>query len=261
MGIYRSDGITESGQIVCTGNKDILYTTVSQAVEHSRPVPGAFVFTNPHTQYILLAIQIDPNSDIYSLLNDPSFAAHMVVDGIQKNNGVDTFQQSLLAFLGFFQHFVDDPADGAFGNLYSVYIFDVFVDIVAGHPFGIHGDDLSFNVFADAGLVLFQDLRIELAFSIPGHSDFCISETGFQRFLAIAIPAVFGILLGLVVTFISQTFIQFASQTVLHELSDGLSVQFFDVFHAADIQCLQHLRDLFSPGHFLRASIQLPSHE
>ena len=79
MGIYRSDGITESGQIVCTGNKDILHATVSQAVEYSRPVSGAFILANPHAQYILLAIQIDPDSDIYSLLNDQHFAANMVL--------------------------------------------------------------------------------------------------------------------------------------------------------------------------------------
>lgn len=100
--IYRSDGSTESGQVICTGNEDILHATVTLAVEYNHPVPDTFVFTNPHAQYILL--------------NDPSLITHIVVNGIQNNYGIDTFLRSMLPFPGFLQHFVGDLADGAFGT-------------------------------------------------------------------------------------------------------------------------------------------------
>ena len=88
----------KSGQIIRTGDENILNAPVSQAVEYRRPKFGALIFTDPHTQNVLLAVQIDANGNIDSLLHDLALTAHMVVDGIQKDHRVDSLQRPLLPF-------------------------------------------------------------------------------------------------------------------------------------------------------------------
>ena len=60
----------KSGQIVCTGDENVLYAPVFQAVEYSRPELGAFIFSNPHAQDIFPAIQMDANGNINCFLHD-----------------------------------------------------------------------------------------------------------------------------------------------------------------------------------------------
>ena len=65
-------------------------------IEHSCSELGALIFANPHLQDIFPAIQIDTNGNIHCFLHELSYAAHMVVDGIQKYHSVDGLQRSLL---------------------------------------------------------------------------------------------------------------------------------------------------------------------
>ena len=184
----------------------------------------------------------------------------MVVNRIQEKHSVNAFQRPLLPVLGFFQYFVRDPANRAFWHLYAVNIADVFIDIVAGHSFCIHGYDLGFDIFTDTGLVFLENLWIEFAFPIPGNSDFRVSETGLQGFAAVAIPAVVCRLLWLIVALITKFFIQFALKSILHEPGDCLLEQILDVRHAGHIRCFQHFVNLFSSGHLLRGSFQNSPH-
>ena len=98
LGKHRFNRSGKSGQIVRTGDENILNAPVSQAVEHRCPELGALIFADPHTQNVLLAVQIDANGNIDSLLYDLSLAAHMVVDRIQKDHCVYAFQRPLLPF-------------------------------------------------------------------------------------------------------------------------------------------------------------------
>ena len=90
--------LRQSPSNVGAGDENILYAPVFQAVEHRCPEFGALIFTDPHTQNIFLAVQIDANGNIDRLLDDLPLAADMVVDGIQKNHGVDGLQRPLLPF-------------------------------------------------------------------------------------------------------------------------------------------------------------------
>ena len=83
------NGIGKTGEIVRTGDENVLYTAISQAVEHICPVLGALVFAYPHTQNVLLAVQIDTNGNVNCLFNDLSLAADVEVDGVQKYNRID----------------------------------------------------------------------------------------------------------------------------------------------------------------------------
>ena len=86
------------GQIIRASDENILNIPVFQAIEYRCPEFGALIFTDPHTQNVLLAVRIDTNGNIDSLLDDLSLAAHMVVDGIEKNDRVDGLQRPLLPF-------------------------------------------------------------------------------------------------------------------------------------------------------------------
>ena len=55
----RSYGFFHSGQSVRTDYHNILYSTVFQFVQNSKPVLAAFVFSDLQADYILSAIQSD----------------------------------------------------------------------------------------------------------------------------------------------------------------------------------------------------------
>ena len=100
LGKGGMDGRVKSSQIVCTGDENILYASVFQAVENGSPEFGTLIFAYPHPQDVLSAIQIDPNGNVYCFLHDLPFTADMVVDGIQKHDGVDGLQRPLLPLFG-----------------------------------------------------------------------------------------------------------------------------------------------------------------
>ena len=96
------------------------------------------------------------------------------------------------------------------------------LNISGGHPLGIHGQYLFLDVLADAGLVLFQHLRLKLAFPVPGHGYFHIAKARPQRLTAMSISAVIRVLIFIVILAVAQLVIQFRLQAVLHEFGYGL---------------------------------------
>ena len=110
LGKHGLDGRGKPGQVIRTGNEDVLNSPVSQAVQHSGPELGALVFADPHTEHVLLAVQVDAYGDVYRLFHDLSFAANMVVDGVQKYHRVDRLQRSLLPVLRYGKDLIRDPA-------------------------------------------------------------------------------------------------------------------------------------------------------
>ena len=129
------------------------------------------------------------------------------------------------------------------------------LNISRRHPLGVHGQDLLLYVLADAGLVLFQHLRLKFPLPVPGNRYRYISKAGAQRFAAVAVTAVVCVLVLIVVFAVAQLVIQLCFQTVLHELGNGLLEQILDVIHAADVCHLQQLTDLFSTGIFFRGTV------
>ena len=89
----------KSLQIVCAGNENILYAPIFQTIEHRCPELGALIFANPHPQDVFPAVQVDSNGNVHCFLHDLPFAADMIVDGIQKDYGVDGLQRPLLPLL------------------------------------------------------------------------------------------------------------------------------------------------------------------
>ena len=79
LGEHRFDRCGKPGQIVRASDKNILNAPVFQAIEYRCPEFGALIFTDPHTQNILLAVQIDANGDVHSLLDDLTLTSNMIV--------------------------------------------------------------------------------------------------------------------------------------------------------------------------------------
>lgn len=86
LGLWESgvDGRDKTGQIVRTGNENVLYAPVFQAIEYGGSELGTLVLTDPHAQHILAPVQVNAYSDVHCLLHNLSLAADMVVDGVQK---------------------------------------------------------------------------------------------------------------------------------------------------------------------------------
>ena len=129
------------------------------------------------------------------------------------------------------------------------------LNIAGGHALGVHGQDLFLNVLADAGLTLFQHLRLKLTFPVPGNRNFHVSKAGPERLVAMTIPAVVCSLVLIVISAVAQVLIQLCLQTVLHEFGNGLLEQVLDVIHAANVCHLQQLSDLLSTRIFFWAAI------
>ena len=95
------------------------------------------------------------------------------------------------------------------------------LNISGGHPLGIHRQDLFLDILADAGLVLFQHLRLKLAFPVPRHGYFYVAKARTQRLTAVPIAAVIRVLIFIVILAVAQLVIQFRLQAVLHEFGYG----------------------------------------
>ena len=79
FGEYRLNRSGKAGQIIRTGDENILHAPVPQAVQHGRPELGALVFSDPHSENVLLAVQIDAYGDVHGFLYDLHLAAYMVL--------------------------------------------------------------------------------------------------------------------------------------------------------------------------------------
>ena len=93
LGKYSFNGSGKPGQIIRAGDENVLNSAVFQAGEYRCPVFGAFIFTDPHTQNIFSAVQINADGDIDFLLHDLPFDADMVVDGIHENHRANALQR------------------------------------------------------------------------------------------------------------------------------------------------------------------------
>lgn len=56
------------------------------------------MFTDPHAQNILVAVKIDTNYQVNSLVDNMTFLLDLVVDGIQKHHSVSSLQRPGLPF-------------------------------------------------------------------------------------------------------------------------------------------------------------------
>ena len=156
-------------QIIGTGDEYVFYTSVLQPIQYSFPELGALVFANPHAQDVFTTIQIDSYRNVDCFLHNLSFAADMVVNGIQKYHGVDGFQRPQLPPFDDGQSLVGNPADRAVRDRYAV------------------------DVLADAGLVLLH-LGLKLALAISRNRHIHCPKAGAKRFTTMAVAAVFRVL-------------------------------------------------------------------
>lgn len=72
------------------------------------------------------------------------------------------------------------------------------------HSFGIHGQDLFFNVSGEGCLLLLDQLGFKVSFAIPGKGKVQISESGFHSFFAVAIATVVGLFIAVVILAVAE---------------------------------------------------------
>lgn len=99
LGITGGNGLREAGQIVHTGDQNVLNATVLQLIEYTQTVFGRLMLADPHAQHVLVAIQIDPDDHVGSLIHNSAILLHFEMNVVQKDNGVDALQRPILPFL------------------------------------------------------------------------------------------------------------------------------------------------------------------
>jgi len=73
--------------------------------------------------------------------------------------------------------------------LKAIHLGKQLLDVSGGHPLGIKGHDLIFDL-VEHGLALSDELGLELAVSIPEYLDFYKARGGFYGFWTVAIAVV-----------------------------------------------------------------------
>lgn len=116
----------EACKVISAGNEDILNASVTQAVQHSHPEFGTFIFAYPHTENVFPAVHINAYRYVHSLLDDLSFAADMIVYRVHKYDRINALQRSLLPFFCFRQYLA---ADRRIRHAQTVNITDMICDI------------------------------------------------------------------------------------------------------------------------------------
>ena len=101
---------------------DIINASVTQAIKYTCPELSALIFAYTHTENVLPAVQINSYGDVDSLLDDLSFAADMVVNGVKKYDCIDAFKRPLLPFFCYRENLVCNTTDGSIGYLQTVDI-------------------------------------------------------------------------------------------------------------------------------------------
>ena len=121
-GVY---GRIESFEVVGTGNEDVLYAPVLQAVQYRGPVFGAFVFSYPHTEYVFMSVQVYGYRYVDGFLYYLAFASDVVVYGVEVDDCIDRFKRTLLPFSRQRQYLVGYAAYCGVRYRYAVYVSDM----------------------------------------------------------------------------------------------------------------------------------------
>lgn len=80
--------------------------TVFQPIQKRKPEFRTFILANIHTKHVFAAFHVNPNCNINRTFYNPSFIAHMIMDGIHENNSVNTLQRPFLPFFYDGEHLV-----------------------------------------------------------------------------------------------------------------------------------------------------------
>ena len=97
------------------------------------------------------------------------------------------------------ENLIRNPADGAVGDVYVVEFFHMGLYIPGSHALCIHGEDFFFHVLCDGVLILFDELRLIVPVAVTGDSHFHVPVTGVHGLCGVAVPAVIGFLVPVVV--------------------------------------------------------------
>ena len=197
--VYGFYCLREACESVHAGDQDVLHSPVLKAVHNREPELGALIFSHIHAKDILLPFHVNPKGDIDSPLYNASLTADMIVDGIHEYHCTDFLQRAFLPFFHDGEYFVCDPADGAVGYIHVIEFLHVGFDISGRHSLCIHGKYFFLHVLCHGILIFFDELWFIVTIAVAGDSHLHIPVTGVHGLCRVAVPAVTGILVPVVI--------------------------------------------------------------
>lgn len=159
------DGSSKSRESIDTGNADILHSTILEIVTHLLPEGSRFGISNVESEDFFHSSRIDSKNEVHSFRFDSGIFLDFEMNGIQKDDRIKTIKHPSLPFLNIRKNLVGDITHEISGNLCSVDVLNIFLDVCGGESKSVHADDLCFNLIGSS-LKLLNNLRFELCVPI-----------------------------------------------------------------------------------------------
>ena len=102
------NGIGESLQTIDAGDQDILDAAVLQLGQHAEPELRAFGLGEPQAQKLFVTFQIDAQSEINGLVDDPLVLADFQHHTVQLDDGIKRSQWARLPVDNLVDHGIRD---------------------------------------------------------------------------------------------------------------------------------------------------------
>ena len=107
----RFDCLPDTGEIICTGNQDVFYSTGFDIRENIKPEGCTFGLADPHSQNLLVTglLQSDHQVDGFTL--HLAVLPHLKHDAVHPDNKVHRIKRSLLPLLDVFKNSTGNVGD------------------------------------------------------------------------------------------------------------------------------------------------------
>lgn len=131
LGIDGLDGVREPGEAIHTGDQDVFHAATLEVAQHTEPEIGAFAtVADPVAQHILVAVRVHGQDDVDGHILDLALPPQFDVECIEKDDGINGGQGTILPLFHQRPHLVGDGADGRCGDFNSVDVGNRLLDSV-----------------------------------------------------------------------------------------------------------------------------------
>ncbi len=108
LGIARGNRLRKTVQVVHADDENVLNTAITQVIQYAEPRLARLILADPHTQYILVPIQINPDDHVGGFVDNRPVLLDLEVNGIHINDGVYALNRPILPLFDEWHDLVGD---------------------------------------------------------------------------------------------------------------------------------------------------------
>lgn len=191
IGEHAPDGIGEARQTVHAGNQDVSHATVLKVGQDTEPEVSALTVRHIHAQQVLAPVLVNADDIINGTrLCRPLVVAHLVMDGIHPDDGIDCIQRTVAPRLDFVPNLLRDVADGFLGEPAAIVLLDEVADLLHALTAGVKADDLIRKALGKDRLAFPHRFRLKAAITVTGSLDLYGAILRLELLVHLAITAI-----------------------------------------------------------------------